>query len=115
MKKVLLAAALTLALAVSLTGTAAAQTQYQGPTMPTGPAITLPGTGTEVCVNASNVADAQRLFPKATLHVIADFVDPLMNGWRIVTGSVGAGGRVMTDAEEIQLRQRESNTTRSDS
>jgi len=100
MQKMLLAAALTLALAVSLTGTAAAQTQQYG---------------TEVCVNASNADDAKRLFPNATLHVIPDFVDPLMNGWRHVSGQVGAGGKIMTDAQEIQLRQRESNPTRSDS
>ena len=100
MRKVLLAAALTLALAVSLTGTATAQTQQYG---------------TEVCVNASNAEQAKRLFPNATLHVIPDFVDPLMNGWRHVSGQVGAGGKIMTDAQEIQLRQRESNPTRSDS
>jgi len=100
MQKMLLAAALTLALAVSLTGTAAAQTQQYG---------------TEVCVNASNADQARQLFPNATLHVIPDFVDPLMNGWRHVSGAVGAGGKIMTDAQEIQLRQRESNPTRSDS
>ena len=100
MNKVLLAAALTLGLALPLAGTAAAQTQQYG---------------TEVCVNASNADDAKRLFPNATLHVIPDFVDPLMNGWRHVSGAVGAGGKIMTDAQEIQLRQRESNPTRSDS
>lgn len=100
MNKVLLAAALTLALAVSLAGTATAQTQQYG---------------TEVCVNASNADQAKQLFPNATLHVIADFVDPLMNGWRHVSGPVGAGGKIMTDAQEIERRQRESNTTRSDS
>ena len=92
MNKVLLAAALTLGLALPLAGTAAAQTQQYG---------------TEVCVNASNADDAKRLFPNATLHVIPDFVDPLMNGWRHVSGSVGAGGRIMTDAQEIELRRRE--------
>ena len=100
MNKVLLAAALTLGLALPLAGTAAAQTQQYG---------------TEVCVNASNADQARRLFPNATLHVIPDFVDPLMNGWRHVSGAVGAGGKIMTDAQEIQLRQRESNPTRSDS
>ena len=100
MNKVLLAAALTLGLALPLAGTAAAQTQQYG---------------TEVCVNASNAEQAKRLFPNATLHVIPDFVDPLMNGWRHVSGQVGAGGKIMTDAQEIQLRQRESNPTRSDS
>ena len=92
MQKLLLAAALTVVLALSLTGTATAQTQQYG---------------VEVCVNASNAADAKRLFPNATLHVIPDFVDPLMNGWRHVSGSVGAGGRIMTDAQEIELRRRE--------
>ena len=100
MNKVLLAAALTLGLALPLAGTAAAQTQQYG---------------TEVCVNASNADDAKRLFPNATLHVIPDFVDPLMNGWRHVSGQAGAGGKIMTDAQEIQLRQHESNPTRSDS
>ena len=100
MNKVLLAAALTLGLALPLAGTAAAQTQQYG---------------TEVCVNASNAEQAKRLFPNATLHVIPDFVDPLMNGWRHVSGQAGAGGKIMTDAQEIQLRQRESNPTRSDS
>ena len=100
MNKVLLAAALTLGLALPLAGTAAAQTQQYG---------------TEVCVNASNADDAKLLFSNATLHVIPDFVDPLMNGWRHVSGQVGAGGKIMTDAQEIQLRQRESNPTRSDS
>ena len=100
MKKVILAATVALGLALSLAGTATAQTQQYG---------------TEVCVNASNTDDAKRLFPNATLHVIADFVDPLMNGWRHVSGQVGAGGKIMTDAQEIQLRQRESNPTRSDS
>lgn len=108
MKKVLLAAALTLALAVSLTGIAAAQSDPDWvPRGPTGPAIAVPGTGTEVCVNASNVADAKRLFPTASYHVIPDSPDPLMNGWRIVSGAVGPGGKIMTDAQEIQLRQRE--------
>ena len=100
MKKVILAAALTLGLALSLAGTAAAQTQQYG---------------TEVCVNASNAADAQRLFPRATLHVIPDFIDPLMNGWRHVSGPVGTGGKIMTDAQEIQLRQREFRSERGNS
>ncbi len=91
MKKVLLAA-LTLALVLPWAETAAAQTQQYG---------------TEVCVNASNVAEAKRLFPKATLHVLPDFTDPDKNGWRIVSGPLGAGGRIMTDAQEIQLRRQE--------
>jgi len=101
MQKLLLAAALTVVLALSLTGTATAQTQQYG---------------VEVCVNASNADDAKRLFPNATLHILRDFPDPLMNGWRHVSGAVKLpGGRIMTDAEEIQLRERESNPTRSDS
>ncbi len=94
MNKVLLAAALTVVFALSLTGTAAAQTQQYG---------------TEVCVNASNADQAKRLFPNASIHVIPDSTVSLMNGWRIVSGYVGAGGRIMTDAQEIQLRERERN------
>lgn len=94
MKKVLLAAALAVVLALSLTGIAAAQTQQYG---------------TEVCVNASNADEAKRLFPKASIHVIPDSTASLMNGWRIVSGYVGPGGRIMTDAQEIQLRQQERN------
>lgn len=94
MKKVLLAAIPALLLVPALTGTAVAQTQQQQ-------------YGTEVCVNASLADEAKRLFPKASLHVIPDSVDPKMNGFRIVNGHVGADGRIMTDAEEIQRRQRE--------
>ena len=92
MKKVILAAALTLGLALSLAGTAAAQTQQYG---------------TEVCVNASQAAEAKGLFPNAVLHVIPDSPDAERNGWRIVSGPVDAKGRIMTDAREIELRQRE--------
>jgi len=67
---------------------------------------------TEVCVNASDADYAKRLFPNASFHVISDSADPLMNGWRIVSGPVGAGGKIMTDAQEIQLRQRERNDER---
>lgn len=94
MKKVLLAAALAVVLVLSLTGTAAAQTQQYG---------------TEVCVNASNADEAKRLFPNASIHVIPDSTASLMNGWRIVSGPVGAGGRIMSTAQEIQLRQHERN------
>jgi hypothetical protein len=93
MKKVLLAVALTLAFALFLTGTVAAQAvQY----------------GTEVCVNASDEATARRLFPKASFHVIPDSPDPAMNGWRLVYGAPRSGGKIMTDAEEIEARRRES-------
>lgn len=92
MKKILLTAALTLVPALFSTGTATAQTlQY----------------GTEVCVNASNAEEAKRLFPNAILHVLPDFPDREMNGLRIVSGNVRTGGRIMTDAEEIKLRQLE--------
>jgi len=64
---------------------------------------------TEVCVNASDADYAKRLFPNASFHVIPNSADPLMNGWRIVSGPVGAGGKIMTDAQEIQLRRQEYN------
>lgn len=96
MNRLILAVALAFLLVPALTGTAVAQTQQQQ-------------YGTEVCVNASGAGDAKRLFPNATLHVIPDSINPLMNGWRIVSGPVGAGGKIMTDAQEIQLRQRERN------
>jgi len=94
MKKLLLAAVPALLLVPALTGTAVAQTQQQQ-------------YGTEVCVNASLADEAKRLFPKASLHVIPDSVDPEMNGFRIVSGLVGADGRIMTDSDEIRRRQRE--------
>ncbi|MBI2985361.1 MAG: hypothetical protein HYY45_01205 [Deltaproteobacteria bacterium] len=92
MKKLLLVA-LTLALVLPWAETAAAQTQRYG---------------TEVCVNASNADEARQLFPTASVHIIRDFADGDMNGWRIVSGPVGAGGKIMTDAQEIQLRRQES-------
>ena len=94
MNKLLLVAALTGGLALSLAGTAAAQTQLQG-------------YRTEVCVNASNAEQAKQLFPNAILHVIPDFTDPSMNGWRIVSGYVAAHGKIMTDTQEIALRRAE--------
>ena len=93
MKTILLAAALTVVPALFSTGNAAAQTKGE--------------YGTEVCVNASNVEDAKRLFPNAILHVVPDSPDDEMNGWRIVSGYVGSDGKIMTDAEEINVRQRE--------
>jgi len=89
MKNVLWAAVLTLVFALPFAGTAAAQgLAYR----------------TEVCVNASDEAQARRLFPNARFHVLPDFADPMMNGWRVVyTGS----DRNMSDAEEIYLRRRE--------
>lgn len=63
--------------------------------------------GTEVCVNASDLPEAKRRFPNARFHVLADFADPRMNGWRVVTGVVRPDGKIMTDAEEIKFRQRE--------
>ena len=94
MKKVLLVAALALVPAFSMTSKATAQEARYG---------------TEVCVNASLVDDAKRLFPNATLHVVPDFAVRGMNGWRIVSGNVRADGRIHTDAEEIQIRRRELN------
>ena len=96
MKKLILAVALAFLLVPALTGTAVAQTQQQQ-------------YGTEVCVNASGAAEAKRLFPNASIHVIPDSTASLMNGWRIVSGPVGAGGKIMTDAQEIQLRRQEYN------
>jgi hypothetical protein len=89
MKRLLLAAVLTLALVLSLAGTAAAQTQQYR---------------TEVCINASNAAEAKRLFPNAVFHIIPDQLNSDMNGWRIVTG---AGDKLMSDQEEISLRQQQ--------
>jgi len=88
MNRLILAVALALFLVPALTGTAVAQTQQYG---------------TEVCVNASNADQAKRLFPNATLHVLPDSINPLMNGWRVVSGRA----KPMTDAEEIQLRRYE--------
>ena len=92
MKKVLLAAALVLAPALSFTGKAMAQTQQ---------------FGTEICVNVSLVEEAKRRFPNATLHILPDFADSEMNGWRIVSGPVGSNGRIHSDTEEVRIRQRE--------
>jgi hypothetical protein len=90
MKKVLLAAAVALAPALYFTGTAMAQTvQY----------------GTEICVNASQAAEAKRLFPNARIHVVPDFPDPEMNGWTIVSGRLRPDGSIHTDAEVIAHRR----------
>ena len=91
MKKVLLVSALILFFAI-LSGIAAAQEKG------------LRGTGSEVCVNASDEAVARSLFPGATFHLIPDNSNPEMNGWRIVSGR----DKLMTNAEEIQLRRREA-------
>jgi hypothetical protein len=93
MKKILLAAALILIAAVFSTGNAQAQAQ--------------PGYGTEVCVNTSLAEQAKQRFPNARIRVVPDSTDPSMNGWRIVSGSFDADGRIHTDAEELQLRQRD--------
>jgi uncharacterized protein YycO len=93
MRKVLLAAALTLVPALFSTGKAVAQTNAQ--------------YGTEVCVNASGVAEAKRLFPNARIHVVPDSTDPDMNGWRIVSGPIDASGRIHSDAQERELRRTE--------
>ena len=109
MKKVLLASAVTLFFAVLFAGIAAAQDDTLGSIASGVPstkavAVAPSGEGTEVCVNASNAADARRRFPKATLHIIPDDIDPNMNGWRIV---INSRGNLMSDAEEIALRLRE--------
>ena len=92
MRKVLLVAALAFVPAFSLAGKATAQEARYG---------------TEVCVNASLVDEAKRLFPNASVHILPDFADPEMNGWRIVSGYAGADGRIHTDAQEIQNRRHE--------
>jgi hypothetical protein len=96
MKKILLAAALTLVPAQFSTEKAAAQTK--------------PEYGAEVCVNASGVEEAKRRFPEARMHVVPDSPDRDMNGWRIVSGAFDANGRIHTDAQELKLRQRERRT-----
>ncbi len=97
MKKVLLAVALAVPLALTLTGTATAQTQQYL---------------TEVCVNASDAAQAKVRFPNASFHVIPDSHDPAMNGWRLVVGPLRSGGTIMSDAEEIKMRQLERSRDR---
>jgi hypothetical protein len=94
MKKILLAAALILVPALFSTGKAQAQTAA-------------PGYGTEVCVNQSLAAEAKQRFPNARIHVVPDSISPSMNGWRIVSGGVDANGRIHTDAQELNLRQRD--------
>ena len=92
MKKIVLATALIVIPAAYSAGHAAAQEL---------------GYGSEVCVNASLADEARRLFPKASLHILPDFADQNMNGWRIVSGNIRADGRVMTDADEVKTRVRE--------
>ncbi len=93
MKELLIAAALALVPTVFSTGKAVAQT--------------LP-YGTEVCVNQSLAAEAKQRFPNARIHVVPDSTDPSTNGWRIVSGPFDANSRIHTDAEELELRQRDS-------
>ena len=96
MKKVLLAAALVLAPALSFSGKAmAAQTPQ------------VAQTGTEICVNASNAEQARRQFPNARIHVLPNMPDPDMNGWTHVSGIVRPDGSIHTDAEAIaHMRKR---------
>ena len=96
MKKILLAAALTLVPTLFSNGKATAETKAE--------------YGTEVCVNQSLASETKRRFPNAKLHVLPDFAERKMNGWRIVSGNVRADGRIMTDAEEIEARQHELST-----
>ena len=91
MKKVLLAAAVALAPALSFTGTAMAQTQQ---------------VGTEIGVNASHAEEAKRRFPNARIHVLPDSPDRDWNGWTIVSGAVRPDGSIHTDAEAITHRAR---------
>ena len=93
MKKIVLAV-LALGLVLPWAPTVAAQTQAGEYKM-------------EVCVNTSDVEQAKQRFPKAILHVIPDFTDWRMNGWRITAGQVRPHGKIMTDAEEIALRKLE--------
>ena len=72
-KKVLWVMALTLALAFPFVGTAMAQELRYG---------------IEVCVIASNEAEARRLFANTSFHVLPDFADSELNGWRIIEGTV---------------------------
>lgn len=101
MKKVLLAAAITLVLALSTAGPAsAAQIEEQHPGQPVVAHI-------EVCVNQSNAAAAKALFPTARLHIIPDDPDPELNGWVVI---VGFGDKhPHSDAEEIAIRMRQRN------
>ena len=59
---------------------------------------------TEVCVNASDEAEARRLFPNASFHVFPDLPQRGMNGWRVMATS---NPNNMTDAEERAVRVRE--------
>jgi hypothetical protein len=105
MKKVFLAAAIALVLALSAAGPALsaqpgqkpAQTEQKHPGTPVESHI-------DVCVNASNVAAAKALFPTARFHVIPDDPNPELNGWVVI---IGFGDKPPhTDAEEIALRRR---------
>lgn len=91
MKKVLLVAALAILTGFSVTGKATAQEVR---------------SGTEVCVTRSLADEAKRLFPNAKLHVLPDFTDPNMNGWRVVYGTTH------TEGEELRLRRLENHWAR---
>jgi len=105
MKKVFLAAAVALVLALSAAGPAlSAQTEQKQAQ----PAQKHPGTPVEahidVCVNASNAAAAKALYPTARIMVIPDDPNPEMNGWVVI---IGFGDKhPHTEAEEIALRRR---------
>ena len=95
MKKVLLAAALVLAPALSFSGKAmAAQTPQ------------VAQVGTEICVNASQAEAARQRFPNARIHVLPDFPNRDANGWTMVAGTLRPDGSIHTDAEAIKHRER---------
>ena len=106
MKKVLLAAAITLLLALSSTGPASAADSKKQPEsnqQHPGEAV---AAHLDVCVNQSNAAAAKALFPTARLHIIPDSPHAEENGWVVI---VGFGEHPHTDAEEIAIRMRERN------
>jgi hypothetical protein len=99
-KKVFLAAAIALALALSAAGPALSAQTEQKPYI-------------DVCVNASNAAAAKALFPTARMHVIPDDPNPDLNGWVVIVG-FGGDKHSMTDAEEIAVRRRNYQRTLSE-
>jgi hypothetical protein len=60
---------------------------------------------TEVCVDASDLAEARRRFPNARFHVLPDFAASQMNDRRRSNGTVRPDKKITTDAEKTKLRQ----------